>query len=311
MESGPECGGGDKLTIAACYLSPEGIVLGADSTTTVNIPGNPHYFINAQKLFEIGENSTLGAVTWGLGSIGTSHRALLAKLADELARNEPNSVEEAARRWAELFWNEYSTVSTASPLAPSFAELRQLVGKAPHDPNTAPSVEMRTAEEEARFGVLRIGLTVGFCIGGHIIRDRQPAAYEVLFDPISLALPTPLQLPMNNPRFWGAPNMILRLLRGCDEGLRQSILRSGKWNGTEQDLNGLISQHTLGHAILPIRDAIDFTHACIASTIKALKFSNLSQICGGSIEIAVITADRRFRWVRHKAWDAAIADGGT
>lgn len=105
--------------------------------------------------------------------------------------------------------------------------------------------------------------------------------------------------------------MILRLLKGCDEGLRQNILSSGKWAGSEQDLNALINQHTLGHAILPIRDAVDFTHACIASTIKALKFSNFSQICGGPIEIAVITVDRNFRWVRHKTWDAAIGDGGT
>jgi hypothetical protein len=31
--------------------------------------------------------------------------------------------------------------------------------------------------------------------------------------------------------------------------------------------------------------------------------------CGGPIEIAVITTDRRFRWVRHKDWDVAIAEG--
>jgi hypothetical protein len=206
---------------------------------------------------------------------------LLAKFADDLASNEPTSVEEVARRWADFFWKEYSAASTASQLAPSFAELRQLAGKAPHSPNTASS-----------FNVLRVGLMVSFCLGGYVTRNRQPVAYEMLFDPISLAAPTPVQLPMNNPRFWGAPNMIHRLLMGCDEGLRQNILKSGKWSGTEQDLNSLICQHALGHAILPIRDAIDFTHACIAGTIKALKFSNFSQICGGPIEIAVITADR-------------------
>lgn len=58
-----------------------------------------------------------------------------------------------------------------------------------------------------------------------------------------------------------------------------------------------------------MRDAVDYVHSCIYCTIKAMKFSNLSQVCGGPIEVAVITADRRFRWVRHKSWDAAIADG--
>jgi hypothetical protein len=61
--------------------------------------------------------------------------------------------------------------------------------------------------------------------------------------------------------------------------------------------------------VLPIRDAVDFVHACIYSTIKALKFSNFSQICGGPIEIATITTDRQFRWVRHKPWDAALTEG--
>jgi hypothetical protein len=42
---------------------------------------------------------------------------------------------------------------------------------------------------------------------------------------------------------------------------------------------------------------------------KAFKVSNLSQICGGPIELAVIRTDRRFTWVRHKEWDAALAEG--
>jgi hypothetical protein len=32
------------VTIATCYVSPEGVVLGADSTSTVGTPGNFHYF---------------------------------------------------------------------------------------------------------------------------------------------------------------------------------------------------------------------------------------------------------------------------
>jgi len=84
---------------------------------------------------------------------------------------------------------------------------------------------------------------------------------------------------------------------------------SGKWNGSRVDLDAIIAKFALQHAILPIRDAIDFVHSCIHSTIKALKFSQLSQSCGGPIEIAVITMDRTFRWVRHKQFDAAIMDG--
>src|SRR5262249_42523348 len=110
--------------------------------------------------------------------------------------------------------------------------------------------------------------------------------------------------------FWGAPNMIMRLIFGADSGLASAILASKKWTGTPQELDTIIRQFNLSHPVLPIRDAIDFVHACIYSTIKALKFSMLDQICGGAIELAVITTDRQFRWVRHKDWDVAIRDGG-
>ena len=186
-----------------------------------------------------------------------------------------------------------------------------LAAKPPFDPNAAtPDPNARTQDEETKFQELKRGLVVGFCIAGYLPPSRTPEAWEVIFDPLASGQPTPTQIPMNNQRFWGAPKIIQRLILGADDDVKQSILTSGKWTGTDADLNNLLQTHALAHPIVPIRDAIDFVYGCIYSTIKALKFSNFSQICGGPIEIAVITADRRFRWVRHKEWDAAISDGG-
>jgi hypothetical protein len=104
--------------------------------------------------------------------------------------------------------------------------------------------------------------------------------------------------------------MIRRLIFGNDERIRNDILASGKWAGSDAELDYVLNQYQLTHPFnLPIRDAIDFVHSCIHSTIKAMKFSNLSQICGGPIEIAVITADRPFRWVQHKGFDSAMREG--
>lgn len=108
---------------------------------------------------------------------------------------------------------------------------------------------------------------------------------------------------------WGAPNIIFRLLLGIDGEARQKLIDSGKWSGTIPELDQILYVNRLSHPLLPIRDAIDFVHTCIYSTIKALKFSSWSQICGGPIELAVITTDRTFRWVRHKEWDAGITEG--
>ena len=108
------------MTIAGLYLSPEGIVLGADSTSSVNGSNGFHYFNFGQKLFEIGENSTFGILTWGMGGLGpVSYRALVAKLADGLEQQPPTSVTEVAARWIDIFWpafSSYPEVQTAAIL---------------------------------------------------------------------------------------------------------------------------------------------------------------------------------------------------
>jgi len=281
---------GYAMTIAACYVTPEGVVLGADSTASAMLAGGFHYFNYNQKVFEVGEpeQGTLGLVTWGLGSLGPkSYRTLLAKLSDSLLKTAPVSVQDAAQRWIDIVWADYSPVT---------AYCKQLDAKSP-----------RTPQEDEELEQLKRGLFVGFCMGGYTLPNRTPEAFSISFDPL-LGKPVPVTIGMTWG-FWGAPNMIGRLVNGCDDALRNSILGSGKWNGTAADLDALIDQCRLATPYLPIRDAIDFVHACIASTIKAMKFSTLAQICGGPIELAVITTDRRFRWVRHKEWDAAINDG--
>ena len=72
------------MTIAACYVCPEGVVFGADSTTTVGT----RYYDHTQKIFEVGgRGSTLGIVTWGLGGLGDlSYRALISQFADQNQR---------------------------------------------------------------------------------------------------------------------------------------------------------------------------------------------------------------------------------
>lgn len=296
------------MTIAACYLSPEGLVLGADSTSTYANPDGHHYFNHAQKLFEVGENSSLGIVTWGLGGLAvSSYRMLIAQLADDLILKPPATVAEVAQRWCDHFWQAYTS---ASFLGPMFQRRDVLKAKSEHVPGQPDSPGVRTEDEENEFARLLNTLGVGFCLGGHVPNNRTPAAYEVVIDPLAATKPTPMALPVGAQKFWGVPNLILRLIRGCDIGLRYKILTSGKWSGTEAEFDALIDQFTLQHpGTVPIRDAIDFTYTCILSTIKAMKFSNLPQVCGGPIEIAVITNDRNFRWVRHKSLDAAIAEG--
>jgi hypothetical protein len=154
------------------------------------------------------------------------------------------------------------------------------------------------------------GLSGGFCLGGNLLHDRTPQAFEIIYSP---ALTTPAIQPigMAQLRFWGVPNLIMRLFLGIDPELYTAVLQSGFWSGTPADLSKLVDPKRLAPpGSLPFREAIDWVHSSVYSTIKALKFSQLSPVCGGPVEIAVISTDRPFRWVCHKKLDAAVTHDG-
>lgn len=292
------------MTIAVCFIMPEGVVLGADSTSSMFFDQTGfHYFNHNQKIFEIGEDSTVALATWGLGALKeTSYRTLIALLADDLKVTPASSVQDVASRWATIVWNEYATA-----MAPEISQLTSLAAKSAFVQGSPSAASMRTEEEEKQFAALSNNLYAGFCIAGYTLPDRRPEAYQVDVFPNLTAAPVPHQV--RGVVWWGAPNFILRLMNGWDNDLRDSLLGSGKWSGNQAELEAVLNQSALNMGPTTLRDAVDFAYSSIHSTIKALKFSNLNQICGGPIEIAVISTDRLFRWVRHKKWDTAITEG--
>jgi hypothetical protein len=290
------------VTIAACYLSSEGVVFGADSTTTLYVsgvgpgaPGSQHHYNFAQKIFQIGENSTLAMTMWGLGNLrNVSYRTLIAQFADSLVGTGAQSMDDVANRWNQLFWPAYST------------DCAQIIARA----QALQSQPTRSPQEDDELYFLFCAFSGGFCIGGYLLNDRTPSAYEILYDPRMAAPGKCNRLKIGSTKFWGCPNLVNRLLYGIDEGLYSTIFKSNKWTGTGEDLHNLIVPYCLGQPFdLPIREAIDWVHASIYTTIKTMKFSHMAPICGGPVEIAVITTDRRFRWVRHKTFDSAIGEG--
>jgi len=146
----------------------------------------------------------------------------------------------------------------------------------------------------------------GFCIGGYWLPDRTPEAYEITYH-LGMDSPESQQLQYGRPRFWGWGNLIERLLFGMDMSVMNLISESDFWQGDLADLVKLIQEKCLIQpTIVPIREAIDWIHASIYTTIKSMKFSHLAPVCGGPIELAVIMTDRSFRWVRHKGLDSAL-----
>lgn len=227
-----------------------------------------------------------------LGSLGdVSYRTLVAETADAQQTQGTDELEVLSSRWSARFWGEYTRV-----FATSLARVRELSTHADIGP---------TEQDELAWWTQT--LSGGFCIGGRWGGSRRSEAYEVTFNPLMQDVPKATPIQPGRTRFWGCPNLIERLLWGIDWGLLDAIQKGGKWTGSQDELFELLAQYMLGQpADLPLREAIDWVYVSIYTTIKAMKFSHLAPVCGGPIEIAVITTDRRFRWVRHKAMGEAI-----
>jgi len=288
------------MTIAACYVSSEGIVLGADSTSTLSVtqPGGVfgalHHLNYAQKVFEVGEGGTLGVTMWGMGAIGnTSHRTFIAEFGDAVQKNPPSDMANAAQKFSEFFWSKYS--STHKKFLDEVQRINgiDLANRSPEDKQ---SLEQMTQV-----------LSGGFCLAGRVAGSRESQAYEISYSPDMHEAPQPALLPPGRANFWGCPNFIERILYGADSQLFASILQSGHWKGTDQELEKLMVAQIIGQPRdLPLREAVDWVNTVIYTTIKAMKFSHHLPVCGGPIEIAVISSDRPFRWVCHKPFTAAL-----
>lgn len=284
------------MTIAACHLSPEGIVLGADSATTLS--GGPRgtcHLDYAQKVFEVGPpGSSVGLVTWGLGQIGQeSHRTIAANLGFRHASKQLPSMKEMASALAADLWERFVT---AHPTELNLCrELR-------------PKIQAKTAtpDEVDEYYAVRDLLSGGYCLAGRVTTHGRCQAFEIRWGP-HLPNPTVQEMAQEAPVFWGVPQIMERLVFGFDSPIIAEILQSGKWTGTQQELIELLLRNQLiSPRLLPIREAIDWVHTVIHTTIRGTKFANWPHWCGGPVEIAVITTDRPFRWVRHKPLDAAI-----
>lgn len=287
------------MTIASCLVVPEGVVFGVDSTTSANIESGIHYLNYNQKLFEVGEKSTFAVMTWGLSSFqDVSYRTMIANLASQFKDAPPESVQQAANAWSQRVWDTYN-----EKFEEEIARIREI--EALQAERARAGSDKKSTEEDAEYKEYLRDLRVGFCLGGYCESNRAPEAYW--FEVLPTQRSPSHCVRVESEGFWGQPNLFLRLYDGFEFNSRKRILESPFWKGSAEDLDAVLDKEILIPPHMTIRDAIDFVHFSIYATIKALKFSANDQVCGGPIELAVITTDRKFRWVKHKSWDSAIS----
>jgi len=262
------------VTVTVALATAEGVVLGSDSTTTVGFSTPAglqvgQLYNSAQKIFEIGPANcdfksgcsfSAGLAMWGDGAFGP--------LSWRAVINE--------------FW-----AREISPRTDPIADLSR----------------MFLAFLQGKWAELQQGQQIPQNLPipdtGFALAAIHKNTFEVHAAQIDLRAATVDSLQRSDIRVGGDPTTFYRLVSGFDNRILAELPKNGidpaAFQRTVQQFS--IEPYL---AQMPLRDAIDFVHFMVYSSIKMHRYKGGPATVGGPIEIAAITADRGFRWVLHK-----------
>jgi hypothetical protein len=269
------------MSLGIAFKGAEGIVLAADSRVTLMAqmqpppaPGQPQqpsqllpaYFDNANKLLRLTGQKYVGAVTYGVGAIGTSEprtaHSFLPEFDAELAAQQVKrlSVEEFATRLSEFFLRQWTATM----------------------PSSIPT-----------------GQDMVFLVAGY----DDGAPYGRVFEIFIPSRPKPVEmLPGNFGAVWGGQREITdRILQGYDQQL-PSIVQSVYGNAHPNLESALRSklQAQVPFAFLPLQDCVDLSIFLVRTTITLQKWIVGIRGVGGAIDVATITRTDGVKHVQQK-----------
>jgi hypothetical protein len=101
--------------------------------------------------------------------------------------------------------------------------------------------------------------------------------------------------------WFGLTDAITRLIKGADPQLAQPLAE--KYAITQDEAWRLLSQYEYPIVFegMPLQDAIDLAVYLVQMTIGRYRFVVGAPLCGGQVDVAVITS-RGFNWVYRKNW---------
>lgn len=269
------------MTIAISVKVHDGLVLAADSASTIIAPVGPageegiiNVYNNANKVFNLKKGSPIGGMTWGIGSIGYASISTLIKdlrqrfdSEDADWKIEPNNytIEDVAKKVRKFLFEE---------------KYQPLYQNAPKKP------------------------TLGFLVAGY--SSGQELAEEWLIDIAEGNCAEPkLERPQEEIGclWYGQPEAIMRLFLGYGSGLPHVLQQMGI---PPDQLVPAMQQITAELAVplviapMPIQDTIDLAEFLVQLAIMYSRFSPGPPTVGGPVESAAITKHEGFKWIQRK-----------
>lgn len=269
------------MTVAVVVKVNDGIVLASDSASTVGEPGPVpgsimpiNIYNHGTKIFRLhNKNVPLGAITWGLGNIGSSSLKILAKdfkreLMEGANALDPDSftVEDVAQRFKIFMFDQR--------YEPAYSQ----------------------AANKPDMGFKVVGYSSGQSLG---------EVWNMKFGDSGCVGPE-LEIPTSDPGMAveGTPSPVRRLVLGFNnEELGPALMSTGM---SKQQAISIMTQcapmlyRRLAHPLMPIQDAIDLAVFLEQTTAQFTRFWQLLDTVGGPIEVATLTKYEGFKWVQRK-----------
>lgn len=275
------------MTIALLIKVNDGLVLASDSATTLSMNQGgastvANIYNNANKVFNLYKGLPIGAMTWGLGSIGPASIATLAKDLRRRFMGEDRGFE----AWR-LDPESYTIEAVA-------ARAQEFLKDGRYD---NLEQDLVSAGQSAPH--------LGFLVTGYSSGANQPKSYVVSFGEGSTPGLTEVVAEDAGASWWGAPEAIGRILGGVSLAFPDALLNAG-YVQTSQDavaiFQGVRAQLNpqMVSPAMPIQDAIELAEFLVHATIQYVRFSPGNLTVGGPIEIATITKHEDFKWVQRK-----------
>jgi hypothetical protein len=273
------------MTIAIAIKVHDGIVLAADSTTSIGfLPPGPatgpmqitNTYNNANKVFNLIKGQPLGGATWGSGSIGTASISTLMK---DLRKRMVAGGAPEDNPW-HIDLTRYTVEEVALKVKAYFEE--QIAA----NPNQLPTG-----------GFLLAGYSTGNGIAESWLLNINNGVVAM---PVKQVGPTP-----SDPYMFyeGQGEAIERLVFGMAPFLPAALAAKGVPVAELPSWLDMIRQASaagLLSSAMPIQDAIDLADFLATVSAQFSRYTPGPQTIGGPIDIAAITKHEGFKWVRRK-----------